>query len=338
MSAPLPLAHLAALTDDRGIFEHASRASPRREHGYCLDDAARALIVTVREDGSTIAGRLTETYLTFVDHAVVPDGRARNRMDIDGRWRDAPARGDWWGRALHGLAVAATMSGDEHVRRRAHAVFERAARASGPGLSLRTAAFAALGAAAVLEADPRSAAARRVLDDARPVLTAPAHPGWCWPEDRLHYANGSLPDALLAAGTARGERDLIRRGLELLDFLLARETRDGHLSPTPVGGRGPFDAAPAFDQQPLEAAAIADAALRARTVTGQERWQREVRRAWAWFEGDNDVGVALFDPVTGAGYDGLTPTGRNDNRGAESTISALATLQRARVLEGASVV
>lgn len=46
--------------------------------------------------------------------------------------------------------------------------------------------------------------------------------------------------------------------------------------------------------------------------------------------GRNDVGVPFFDPSTGAGYDGLTPTGCNDNRGAESTLAALATLQCVR--------
>jgi hypothetical protein len=40
----------------------------------------------------------------------------------------------------------------------------------------------------------------------------------------------------------------------------------------------------------------------------------------------------MIDPGTGAGYDGLEAGGRNDNRGAESTISALNTFQRAAEL------
>ena len=43
-----------------------------------------------------------------------------------------------------------------------------------------------------------------------------------------------------------------------------------------------------------------------------------------WFHGRNDVGVALYDPDTGAGYDGLEPDGVNRNCGAESTLAALA--------------
>ena len=45
----------------------------------------------------------------------------------------------------------------------------------------------------------------------------------------------------------------------MLTFLLDTEVRDGHLSVTPVGGRGRGDAGPGFDQQPIEVAAIADA-------------------------------------------------------------------------------
>ncbi len=41
--------HLDALTDHRGLFEHARHGTPRVEHGYCVDDAARGLVVTCRE-------------------------------------------------------------------------------------------------------------------------------------------------------------------------------------------------------------------------------------------------------------------------------------------------
>jgi len=43
--------------------------------------------------------------------------------------------------------------------------------------------------------------------------------------------------------------------LNLLDFLLRTQTRDGHLSVTPAGGRGRGDAGPGFDQQPIEVSA-----------------------------------------------------------------------------------
>jgi hypothetical protein len=35
----------------------------------------------------------------------------------------------------------------------------------------------------------------------------------------------------------------------------------------------------------------------------------------------------MWDPATGGGYDGLTPTGPNLNQGAESTLALISTLQ-----------
>ena len=106
----------------------------------------------------------------------------------------------------------------------------------------------------------------------------------------------------------------------------------GHLSVTGTGGRAPGETAAQFDQQPIEVAAIADAAARAHDVTGDSRWLPPVRASWAWFLGDNDTGVPMVDLTTGAGFDGLQREGRNDNRGAESTLAAISTHQQARRL------
>ena len=47
---PAPIfRHLRRLTDAGGLYEHAEGVTPRREHGYCLDDVARALMVVCRE-------------------------------------------------------------------------------------------------------------------------------------------------------------------------------------------------------------------------------------------------------------------------------------------------
>ena len=106
----------------------------------------------------------------------------------------------------------------------------------------RAMAFAALGAAAVARRTTRGPRVRRaLLDDAARAAPRPrcvgAPPAWAWPEARLSYANAALPDALLAAGSTLGRPELVDRGLELLGWLLDRETLDGHLSVTPAGRR-----------------------------------------------------------------------------------------------------
>ncbi len=323
--------HLADLSDGRGIFEHALYAAPRREHGYCLDDVARALTVVVREPRpSPVLQQLAETYLRFIEGAIGPDGRAHNRMDAAGRFTDDVALGDWWGRAVGGLGFAVAHAESPALRVRATRAFLRAAEHRAP--DVRTMAFAVLGGAEVLRVRPSSTAARRLVEDGLAVLPSMAVDGWHWPETRLRYANATLPEALLAAGNALGDAALVDRALGFLDFLVTSESREGHLSVTGPAGRQAGERGPFFDQQPIEVAAIADACARAYAVTHDPRWLEGVRRAWAWFEGDNDCGTVMIDRATGAGYDGLEASGRNENRGAESTLAALGTAQHAREL------
>lgn len=327
--------HLDALTDERGLFEHALFDVPRPEHGYCVDDAARGLVVSSRETRPTpVVIRLRERYLEFVLDALTVAGTCHNRMGRDGTWRDEPGLGDWWGRAVWGLGVAAARSTAPAQRARALAGFRVAAQQRSP--SGRAMAFAALGAGEVLQARPGEPAARALLGDAVSVIDPPARgrrvvdPGWPWPEPRLRYANATVAEALLVAGDALGSKAVRSRGLELLAFLLRIEIYDGHLSVTPVAGRGPGDLDPGFDQQPIEAAAIADACATAYRITTDPRWLTGINLAWRWFLGDNDSASPMFDPATGGGYDGLRPDGPNLSQGAESTLAMLSTAQHAR--------
>ncbi len=325
------LDHLERLTDDRGLFEHALLAVPRREHGYCVDDAARGLVVMCREPGpGPAARRLARCYLAFVLDALDPTGTCRNRMAADAQWCDEAAVGDWWGRALWGLGVAATGAQTPGMRARALTGFRVAAQCRSP--HVRPMSFAALGAAELLRSRPDETAARQLLAGMLAGIGAPTDddPRWPWPEERLSYGNASIAEALIVAGDALPDTAALDRGLSLLEFLLHTETRDGHLSVTPVGGRGRDDAGPGYDQQPIEVAALADACASAFRITHESSWLTGIHLAWGWFLGDNDSATPMFDPRTGGGYDGLERCGRNLNQGAESTLAMLSTAQQAR--------
>lgn len=109
MSYPAaPFRHLQRLTDNVGLLEHADGVVPRHEHGYCVDDVARGLVVVCREPApSQEIITLGRRYLYFLAQAQAPDGRFRNRLGYDRRWRDHPRAEDCWGRALWGLGTAA---------------------------------------------------------------------------------------------------------------------------------------------------------------------------------------------------------------------------------------
>lgn len=325
--------HLERMSDDRGLFEHAEFASPRLEHGHCTDDNARMLIVTSRSTDTGPAHLLSRLALDFVLAAQSIDGRSRNRMDSNGKWTDRLTTEDCWGRSVWAFGHAAAHHDDPTIRQRALRGFDVALRER-PRHS-RSMAFAVLGAVEVIGIDQAHPRARAVLIDMA-TNTAPAHSdSWQWPEPRLTYANAALAEATLATGVALGDSTLTEQGLAMLTWLLERETRDGHLSVTAVGGSGPDDdyaIHPHFDQQPIEVAAMADACWRAFCLTSDHRWSRAVDRCAAWFTGANDVGLAMFDAATSGGYDGLHRDSVNLNQGAESTIALISTRQRAQSL------
>ncbi len=319
--------HVVSMSDDIGMFEHADHARPRREHGYCTDDMARVLIVAVREpDRSQAVRELGRTAFRFLADSQSTTGRTRNRRSANGRWQGRHVVDDCWGRSLWAFGTAAVRAPEEWMRSGALSYFGHGVKQRSP--HRRAMAFAALGAAEIAERDHRHHRARDLLAD---TITAigplSSDADWPWPEPRLSYANAALPEALIAAGHVLGRPDVLDDGLTLLSWLLERETVDGHLSPTPVGGAGPTDGSGRFDQQPIEVAAMADACARAHSVTGDERWRAGVDLAIDWFAGNNDVGAVMWDPETSGGYDGLMPTGPNLNQGAESTLALISTLQ-----------
>lgn len=335
-AGPLPtpcFSHLRRMTDHRGLWEHALYTTPRTEHGYCTDDNARALIVISRvPDPSPHLVELAGVYLTFLQDAQLPNGGFMNRRSGDGSWEDELGSDDSQGRALWALGSVARRGPRSWMREAGLNMFDRQQRFHSP--SPRANAFAVLGASEVLLSLPDHPPARRILEQCLGHLVVTDDDAlWPWPEERLAYDNARIPEALLAAGSHLSNDGLVDAGLRLLEWLVAAETQDdGHFSFTPVGGWAPGEPRPGFDQQPVEAAAMADACARAFSLTADDRWKDRVERAARWFVGANDAGVALYDPQTGGSGDGLTPEGLNLNQGAESTLAALAVLQLAQAL------
>src|SRR5690606_28387113 len=107
----LDLRHVKTLTDDTGILQHAHYAVPRYEDGYCIDDNARALLLTTLID---YAGTdephttrvLSSRYLAFISHAFNPTtGRFRNFMDYSRRWTEEAGSEDSHGRTVWSLRM-----------------------------------------------------------------------------------------------------------------------------------------------------------------------------------------------------------------------------------------
>jgi hypothetical protein len=324
--------HLRRLTTHQGLWEHALLSTPRVEHGFCLDDNARALVVSCHQvTGSSDLADLAATYLGFTLEARTTGGGFHNRRSADGSWLDTVGTGDSQGRAWWGLGAAARGAPVDRMRQAGAEAFEQCA--SFESEHLRSNAYAVLGCVELLEAFPDHDAAAALLRRAAGAIRDAAQTRIPWLEPRLTYDNARLPQALLAAGAALSDRRMTAVGLRLLDWLVGAETNDNHFSFTPAGGSSTDERGSRFDQQPIEAWGMADACLEAWRSTGDPVWKARTVRAARWLLGANDTGEIVYRADTGATGDGLTEHSVNQNQGAESTIAGIGALQAAAALQ-----
>ena len=323
MAASPVFHHLMSLTSEHGLFEHALFDEPRYAHGYTTDDNARALVVASRALRTDLPSVGIEPYLDFVLSAEVPGGW-HNRMTQSGEWADQRGPDDTHGRALWGLAEVAA-SGIEDL-----AILDAllAGAVTFESTYSRAVSYAVFGAASLVTAGVLVDVMEDFLLAVAKRLARPEAGVWMWPEPRLTYDNARLPEALITAGSVLGDDAMADSGIRLLSWLIETESGDHGFSFTPATGRGPEDAKPAFDQQPIEAWAMADACYAAMMMQPDAGWHEPLADAAEWFLGKNDAGLELYDPVTGAGFDGLEGEDVNQNRGAESTLAALGALIR----------
>lgn len=337
MSLPKPrLDHLFTMTDDTGMLQHALYATPDRRHGYCTDDNARALIV------SAMAWRLLQeeqvlpylhVYLSFLHFAHVPEtGRFRNFMSYDRRWLDEDGSDDCQGRAIWALGYLILHAPNESTRRLATDLFRSALMTLETLSQPRSWALSILGLHYYLrrfndDAEVRAQKAE-LGDRLNTVFAEHESDDWPWFEDRVTYDNGRLPQALIIAGLQLDRKELVDRGLRVLQWLFDVQTaREGHLSI--IGNEGWMHRGgerARYDQQALEPAALIGACKAAYRASGNGKWLGEMRRCLEWFVQRNDLGVSLIDFKSRGCHDGLTASGVNQNQGAESLLSWLLSL------------
>jgi len=329
--------HLLRLTDDVGILQHAKFIVADRAHGYCTDDNARALIVAVlasefAEDPGPFLN-LACRYMSFLHHAFnEANGRFRNFMSFDRRWLEEEGSDDAHGRSVWGLGLTIGTSRFDALTGTALHLFERALPALLRLTSPRAWAYALVGIDGYLRRFSGDSEAKRMRERLANQLfelyQRNAADDWPWIEDVVAYANGKIPHALLVAGRGLERDDMVQAGLRCLEWLVRIQTDPaGHF--VPIGNRDWYvrgGRRARFDQQPIEAESIIEAAIAAWHITGEKRWLVEARRALEWFLGRNDHRKPLLDYQTGGCCDGLTADGVNLNQGAESTLSLLLAL------------
>lgn len=338
---PMQLEHFMAMCDDTGLMQHAIHAVPDRAHGYCIDDNARALLLACALNAPgerPLPDSLVSKLAAFIQHAWNPGTRRfRNFMGYDRRWLEDSGSEDSHGRTLWALGVCARSDASASRRLWAKTLFAEAMSTLETFNSPRTWAFGLLGLNAycsVVSDDLTAMRLRRSLAAKLMALLSKVETSeWTWFEAGLAYDNARLPQALIETGSATGMGTQVEAGLRTLRWLNGKQTTSsGLFRPVGTAGFGDQHKSPPqpFDQQPVDAVATMAACLSAWRVTGEASWRAEAARAFAWYFGRNDLGLPLVDIEAGRCRDGLHPDRVNENCGAESVLSYLASVAEMR--------
>jgi glycosyltransferase involved in cell wall biosynthesis len=329
--------HVSLLTDQTGILQHCNFNVPSYADGYCLDDNARALLLSVLVEDSgtsdpTLMRLFGARYLAFVRYAFDPKTRRfRNMLSYERVWTESVGSDDSHGRAMWALGAVIGRSNDPGRQSLAGWLFHASLGTALDLTSPRAWAYSLLGIAEYLNAfsgdsqvqTVQRKLAERLLD----LFRRSSSPEWPWFEDRLTYCNARLPQALLVTSQWHNDKEMETAAVRALDWLIELQTTNDYFSPIGSNGFFPRGGERArFDQQPVEAAATVSACLDARRIAGDQRWFHRARRAFDWFLGENELQRSLYDPATGGCHDGLHPDRINKNQGAESTLSFLLAL------------
>jgi hypothetical protein len=334
------LTYFLTMCDDTGLLQHAVHSVPDRSHGYCIDDNARALLLSskLNATGETpLTENMTSRFAAFVQHAWNSDERRfRNFMGFDRRWLESKGSEDSHGRTLWALGECARRDSNATRRSWAASLFAEALTIVESFQSPRAWAFALIGLDGYCAARPKDRSAhlmRLVLADRLMDLFAcVTTEDWVWFEEGLSYDNARLPQALIATGEACGVPAYTNAGIRTLRWLMTKQMApEGHFRPIGTDGFGDVRKRPhQFDQQPLEVAATMSACFAAWRADHGDEWKSGATNAFDWFLGDNDLSSPLVDLELGSCRDGLHRLRANENMGGESVVSYLLALTEFR--------
>ena len=329
--------YLKKLTDSTGILQHAKYSIPNFNDGYCLDDNARALILTVLLENTSFYDEeiknLQETYAAFLNYAFDEKLKQfRNLLSYEKKWFEEKGSEDSNGRALWALGTIINRSKNQQLQNWAADIFIRAITNVEHFTSPRAWAFILLGITEYLSKFSGDRFVNQLRDEFEKRLVnlfkTVSSNDWKWFENYLTYSNAKLSLGLITSGINFGNQEVLSIGLESLRWLCdVQKSASGNFAP--IGNDGFYHRGQKrawYDQQPIEAFSTVAASLKAYEATKDNIWLKEARLAFEWFLGRNDNQIALVEHNSGACRDGLHIDRVNSNMGAESTLSYLLSL------------
>lgn len=325
------LDHIQTITDQTGILQHALYGIPNFKEGYCLDDNARALLMSLmayKFQGSKQALSLIPIYLSYVAYMQKGDGAFYNFLTYKREFDSAPTSEDCFGRTMWALGYLIRFAPKDAYLYAGKDIFSKALPHVKGLRSLRGNANTTIGLCYYLKMFPNDEQVLEVLRKTTDRLIKRFERGseesWEWFETKLSYDNGILPLALFHAYEFIRSKSILSIAIRSLNFLDKISFRNGYLSPVGSNGWYPKDKVCAqYAQQSIDAMAMVLVYNQAYRVTKNTNFIKRIFDSFNWFLGNNDIGISLYDNETKGCCDGLEKDKINRNQGAESTIGYL---------------
>jgi hypothetical protein len=332
-------ARLREMTDSIGLIQHSKLTVPDLDHGYSIDDNARALLILARFSSELKYPQLAEVYLNYILNSKRTDGFFHNFKDKEDNWKeeDKGKIEDCYGRVMWALSEFIFSDYPISQEQKARKIFEESIDISNSLIHPMSLAYVISGFIKYLEKEDnekiRSIAisfSEKLVD----LFHKHSEDSWRWFLDDINSGASRMPLALILSGKTFNNPKYTKVGLEALDFLISFSFKDNIF--TPVGNEwvyNRYNTKAKYDQQLIEAGAIIEACVEAYKITKEEKYLNLAKTAFDWFYGKNSQNKSLLADNGGV-YDAVVPWGVNLNQGAESLIEYLIAVSKLKEING----
>jgi hypothetical protein len=249
-------------------------------------------------------------------------------MGYNRQFLDEVGSDDSLGRALWATGNVINSNFNEEKKSLAKEIFDKALPHTINSTSPRTKAFTVLGLSQYQSAYPKDRnlylSMKELTNQLLKMYKNKSSNNWCWFETNLTYCNGILPQAMFESYQHIRDKTYLQVAQESFNFLLKVQMSNDIFEP--IGNNGWYKKnglKAIYDQQSVEASCMVNTALTAFQITQNTHYKTAGQTIFEWYHGKNTQSQKIYDPHTGACYDGITPKGLNLNQGAESTLTYL---------------
>lgn len=325
------LEHIKRLTDDTGIVQHAKYGIPNLKEGYCLDDNARALLMTTMAHNKNKTDEIAELmpiYLSYIHYMQNDNGSFRNFLSFSRIYLDEIGSEDSFGRTIWALGYLIYSFPKDSYHQIGLDIFKKSIPFFRELKHIRGIANTILGLSYFIRKfpdDEESKILLRVLTEKLlNIYKAEKSSDWLWFENILTYDNAIIPLSLFHSAEVLKEDEILNVAVESSGFLESITLKNGYLKP--IGSKGWYikgGVCADYAQQSVDVMGMVLLFFKAYDVTKERKYLNKMFKSYMWYMGKNDLSLPVYDYESGGCNDGLEENGLNRNQGAESTLSYL---------------